>query len=137
MSVAIITSLLHTMLFKASKDGDSSLVSNENFSEKFRLVVGPSSGISSQKPSLLVSPLKKNKNPKPKFFLIADSKTCLVFWGFEQLSSAIGWGATWLISQTKYLWHFCDFQIWFISRFAANVLIIKTSCKFTRNVWSY
>jgi len=39
MSVAIITSLLHTMLFKASKDGDSSLVSNENFSEKI-----PSSG---------------------------------------------------------------------------------------------
>jgi len=27
-------------------------------------------------------------NPKPNFFFIADSKTCWVFWGFEQLSSA-------------------------------------------------
>ena len=31
------------------------------------------------------------KNPKPKnVCYIADSKTCVVFWGFEQLSSAFG-----------------------------------------------
>jgi len=33
------------------------------------------------------------KNPKPKtkqLFFIADSKTCRVFGGFEQLSSACG-----------------------------------------------
>jgi len=27
------------------------------------------------------------KKPKPEIFCIADSKTCWVFWGFEQLSS--------------------------------------------------
>jgi len=32
---------------------------------------------------------QKIQNPKPKnFVFIADSKTCQVFWGFEQLSSA-------------------------------------------------
>jgi len=30
--------------------------------------------------------------PKTKqFFFIADSRTCQVVWGLEQLSSAIGW----------------------------------------------
>ena len=29
-----------------------------------------------------------HKKPK-QFFFIADAKTCRIFWGFEQLSSAI------------------------------------------------
>jgi len=35
-----------------------------------------------------------DKNPKPKHFFTADSKTCRVFWGFEQLSSTISWWVT-------------------------------------------
>jgi len=34
--------------------------------------------------------LTKNLKPKTKkFFIIADTKTCRIFWGFEQLSNAI------------------------------------------------
>jgi len=51
--------------------------------KKFRLVVGPSSGISSQKPSLLVSSLKKNKNPKPKFFSLPTPKPAKSFEGLN------------------------------------------------------
>jgi len=42
----------------------------------------------------LMTPLTKNPKHKiKKKFFIADSKTCKVFWGFKQLSSAIGRGA--------------------------------------------
>jgi len=40
----------------------------------------------------------KKTNPKTNtFFFISDSKTCRVFWGFEQLSSAVAWGVMWLV----------------------------------------
>jgi len=35
----------------------------------------------------------KSKTQNPKSFFIADSNTCQVFWGFEQLFSAISRGA--------------------------------------------
>jgi len=56
-------------------------------------------------------------------FFIADSKTCRVFWGFEQLSRTIGWGAMQLVSQPKYPCFFLDFQVWYIRRLAANMLM--------------
>jgi len=54
-----------------------------------------------QKPTLVMTSLTK-KNKTKHFFFIVDSKTCWVFWGFEQLSSAIGWEAMRLLSQPKY-----------------------------------
>jgi len=58
----------------------------------FRLAVGPSPGTSSQKwpKNYLTYDVTHKKTKTPNFFFIADSKTCRVFWGFEQLSSAIG-----------------------------------------------
>jgi len=42
------------------------------------------------KPTSLTMSLTKNMKPKTKkIFFIADSKTCRVFWEFEQLSSTI------------------------------------------------
>jgi len=38
-----------------------------------------------------------------------DSKTCRVFWGFEQLSSAISWGVMALPRNTAYAWFMPDF----------------------------
>jgi len=35
---------------------------------------------------------KKSQAKTNNFFVIADLKTCQVFWGFEQISSAIGLG---------------------------------------------
>jgi len=35
---------------------------------------------------------KKSVTQNQKFFCTADSKTCGVFWGFEQLTSTIGGG---------------------------------------------
>jgi len=52
---------------------------------------------------------QKNKTQKQKFFFIADCKTCQVFWGFEQLCSAIRW-AMQLVRQPKYPRFFPDFQ---------------------------
>jgi len=51
--------------------------------------------------------LTKNPKPKNKVFFIAGMKTCWVFWGFEQLSSAIGGGAMDLQSTCKQ----CDFHV--------------------------
>jgi len=31
-------------------------------------------------------------------------------WGFEQLSSAIAWGALQVVRQPKYVWFLCRFQ---------------------------
>jgi len=70
----------------------------------------------------MTSLTKKTEIQNAKFFIIADSKTCQVFWGFEQLSSAIDWGAMWLVNQLKYPSFFPDFQIRYIHRPAANVL---------------
>jgi len=39
----------------------------------------------------------KKKKTQTKNFFIGDSKTCPVFWGFEQLSSTITWGAMQLV----------------------------------------
>ena len=37
-----------------------------------------------------MTPLTKKLKPKSKnIFVIADAKTCRIFWGFEQLSGAI------------------------------------------------
>jgi len=49
-----------------------------------------------------------HKKPKtPKFFFIADLKTCQVFRGFQQLSSTIDRGAMPLLRQVKLL----DFRL--------------------------
>jgi len=67
--------------------------------------------------------LTKRQRPKTKKkIFIADSKTCRVFWGFNQLSSAIGWGTMRLVGQLKYHWFCPDFQVRYIRRLAANVL---------------
>jgi len=50
-----------------------------------------------QKPILLMMSRTKKTKPKTKIFFTADSKTYQVFWGFEQLSGAIGWGARLLV----------------------------------------
>jgi len=70
----------------------------------FHLAGGPRSGTSSQKwPKTYLSyDVTHKKNKTKHFFFIVDSKTCWVFWGFEQLSSAIGWEAMRLLSQPKY-----------------------------------
>ena len=67
---------------------------------------------------------KKTETHNQKFFFIADIKICRVFWGFEQLSSAIYWGAMRLVSQPKYPWFFLDFQVQYICRPAVNVLVL-------------
>jgi len=43
----------------------------------------------------------KKLKPKWKKKFIADSKTCRVFWGFEQLSSTIDWQVMELQSGAK------------------------------------
>jgi len=43
----------------------------------------------SQKPISLEVIHKKPETQNQTIFFIADSKTCQVFWGFEQLSSTI------------------------------------------------
>jgi len=84
-------------LNKVWKNADSSLVSNENFSD----MLPPSSladfryqlsKMAKNLPHLCRHSQKKTK-PKTKFFFIPDLKTCWVFWGFEQLFSTINWGA--------------------------------------------
>jgi len=73
---------------KCSKDSDSSLVSNENLSK-----ILPSGGCAlgqvtwSKMAKNLAHLWRHTQNWKPQFFFIADSKTCQVFWGFEQLYS--------------------------------------------------
>ena len=76
-------------LIKVSKDSDSSLVTNENISDIF-----PSSGwpdnMSQNGLKTYLTYDITHKKPKTKtIFFIADSKTSPVFWGFEQLFSAI------------------------------------------------
>jgi len=62
---------------------NSSLVSIENLSKYFRLVVGPMSGTSSQKlPNTYLAYDVTHKKPETQnenFFFIADSKTCWIF----------------------------------------------------------
>jgi len=48
--------------------------------------------------------LKKSNSQNQKFCFIADSKTCQVFRGFEQLFSIICWGAMLLVRRLKYAW---------------------------------
>jgi len=43
--------------------------------------------------------LTKHPKPKTEFFFIADSKTCRIFWGFEQLSQH-NWQRSYAISKT-------------------------------------
>ena len=93
-------------LIKVSKVTDSHLVSIENLSE-----ILPSSGWAQaryQQPKIaknlpyLWRQSQKTRNPKPKNFFHCRLKTYQVFWGFEQRSSAIDWGAMRLVSQLKY-----------------------------------
>jgi len=63
-------------------------------------------------------------NPDIKV-LIADLKTCRVLWEFEKLSSTIGWGAMQLVRQPKYAWFQPDFQVQYICRPAANMLMVN------------
>jgi len=44
---------------------------------------------------------QKTRNPNPKNFLITDSKTCRVFWGFEQHSSTIDWQVVELVNGAR------------------------------------
>jgi len=79
---------------KGSKDSDFSLVSNKYLSE-----ILPFSGwvqghttwgrMTKNLPHLLRYSQKKTKL---KIFFITGTKTCCIFWGFEQLSSATGSG---------------------------------------------
>jgi len=39
--------------------------------------------------------LHKKSKTKTKNVFVADSKTCRVFWGFEQFFSTINWVANW------------------------------------------
>jgi len=66
---------------------DSSLVSNENLSE---MLLSNSWAPGQVRWGKILCHSQKTWNPKPKnLFFIANSKTW-IFWGFEQLSSAIG-----------------------------------------------
>jgi len=47
----------------------------------------------------MMSLTKTPQPPTKKIFSRADQKTCRIFWGFEQLSSAIGGGAMALVRQ--------------------------------------
>jgi len=80
---------------KISSDSDSRLVSNENLNEllpssSWALGQVTRAKMSENLPNLW----RHSQKMKPKtqnYFCIADSKTCRVFWGFEQLSSTIEW----------------------------------------------
>jgi len=118
-------------LIKVSKVTDSHLVSIENLSE-----ILPSSGWAQaryQQPKIaknlpyLWRQSQKTRNPKPKNFFHCRLKTYQVFWGFEQRSSAIDWGAMRLVSQLKYPKFFPDFQAQYINTPAVNVF--KNSSK--------
>jgi len=64
---------------KVLKDADSSLVSNENFSEILQsMAVGPRSGTSSQKwpKTYLTYDITHKKRNQKQIFFIADLKTC-------------------------------------------------------------
>ena len=113
-------------LIKVSKDTDSSLVCNKNFSE-----IHPSSGwaqVRYQQAKMaknlpyLWHHSQKNETENQTFFFIAGVKTCQVFWGYEQLSGAIRWGAMRLLRQPKYACFFPDFHRRYIRRPATNVL---------------
>ena len=89
---------------KGSKNSDSSLVSNKNLSE-----ILPFSGLDLGQVTWakmatnllhLWRHSQKTWNPKPTSFFIANSKTCRIFWGFEQLSGAIGGGVVELQSDS-------------------------------------
>jgi len=95
----------------------------------FHLVVGPAA----KNDLLYLNVAPKKQNPLPKIFFIAGWKTCRVFWGFEQLSSAMGWGAMRLVSQPKYPWLFPDFQVQYIHRPAVNYFAVLGHKIWTRN----
>ena len=90
---------------KGSKDSDSSLVSNENFSE----TLWPSgwaldqATLASMNPKLLHlwRHSQKIDTPNQKFFSSAIYKTVRSLLALEQLSSAIGGGAMALVRQLK------------------------------------
>jgi len=93
---------------KALKDSESSLVCNTNLSKILPSSdFGPGPGSLSQngqKSTWLTTSLTKKLKP-PKFFFTIDSKTCRVFWGFEQLSSTINWPDMELQSDVKIAAH--------------------------------
>ena len=82
---------------KGVKDSDSSLVSNENFSE----ILCSSSWALGQVTWAKSHLRRHSQKMKPKIFFIADLKTCRVFQGFEQLSSTICSGTIALVRQLK------------------------------------
>jgi len=93
---------------KGSKDSDSSLVSNETFSE----TLWPSSWAlgratcakMTQKLLHLWRHSQKIRTPQPKnFFSSVIYKTVRSVWAIKQLSSAIGGGARALVRQLKLL----------------------------------
>jgi len=81
--------------FRTSEDSDYSLVSNKNLSQKIYSsgwCSGPGNlGQNGLKPTPLMTSPTKKRNPKLSNFFNANYKTCRIFWGFEKLSSTIGW----------------------------------------------
>jgi len=61
------------------------------------------------------------------FFFIADSKTCQVFLGFEQLSSAIGQEVMPLLRHVKTAWFQADFKVRYIHTLVANISTFELS----------
>jgi len=116
---------LRTRNAKRLIDLDTSLVSIENLSEI--LLSSGWAQVRYQLPEMAkILPYlwcHSQKNPKPKkIFHCWLEDLCRVFWGFEQLSGTIGWGAMRLVSQLKYPCFFLNFLVQYICRPAANVL---------------
>jgi len=90
---------------KGSKHSDSSIVSNENFSETLLAKqLGPRPGNVSQnepKTTLLMTSVTKNLHPPTKKFFFECNLEGRSIWALEQLSSAIGGGARALVRQPK------------------------------------
>jgi len=64
------------------------------------------------------------------------SKSFRVFLGLEQLSSTIYWGAMGLVRQLKYACIFPDFQVRYVCRPAANVLVGLIAPQGFHTIWA-
>jgi len=62
-----------------------------------------------QIPTSLMKLLTKNPKPKNKKIFIAGSRTCWVFWGFEQVSGAISEGGVQSLRNMKTAWFWLIF----------------------------
>jgi len=67
---------------------------------------------------------EKPESQRQTFFFTVNSKTCRVFYGFEQPSCAINWGAMLLVRQLKtaVLGRFPSMNILWTGRWCVNVL---------------